>query len=150
SDGATTQSNQWSFTTANLPVIPANFALSSSSVGTNFNVQVAKAPNDGNNLSFPNSWSRAERQLFNKVFDPDSGATPVVYTNEAANTPTNYGFYIEPVAINYEQAGNGAGFFSGDTRFPGIPQNPSTYGDDPNHFAVAASIKLSLAGGLYR
>jgi len=143
------QSNQWSFTVASVPVIPASFALLSGP-GTDFNVQVHKAPNTGDPDSFPYSSSRAERQLANQLFDPDSGATPVVYTNEAANTPTNYGFYTEPNAINYEQAGISSGFFGGDTRFPGVPQNLSTYGDDPNHMAMAATIKLQLGAGLHR
>jgi len=150
SDGVTTQSNQWSFTTANVPLIPAAFALASSP-GTNFTVQIHKAPNDGDNDSFPNSSSRAERQLANRLYDPNSGASPVVYTNEAANTPTNYGFYIEPVAINYEQCGNSAGFFPDDNNFPGIyPTNYVCPGDGANHFAMAASIKMRVPAGLYR
>src|SRR5262249_9788507 len=91
SDG-TIQSNQWSFTTANLPVVPSSFALASSR-STNFSIKINKAPNAGDGDSFPNSSSRAERQLAQKVYDPNSGATPTVYNNEASNTATNNGVY---------------------------------------------------------
>ena len=154
SDGSTTQSNQWNFTAANLPLVPPGFSLLSPA-GTNFSVQVHKAPNDysgssnpaADGAAFVNSTWRAERQLANRLIQP---TTLQPYTNEAANTPTNYGFYVEPSAINYEQAGNTAGFFPGDQRFPGIPQNTNTYGDDPNNFAIAATIKLPVAAGVYR
>jgi hypothetical protein len=55
-----TISNQWSFTTAKIPLIPATLAAGGSA-GTNFNIQIMKAPNDGDGDSFPNSSYRAER-----------------------------------------------------------------------------------------
>src|SRR5438132_7258536 len=70
SDGPTTQSNQWSFTVQNLPVIPASFALASAP-GTNFSIQISKAPNDAANSfdkeSFTGSSYTAERHVANKL-----------------------------------------------------------------------------------
>src|SRR5207248_9265488 len=97
---------------------------------------------------FTGSTWQAERHLANKLIQP---STLQPYTNEAANTPTNFGFYTESAAINYQQCGLDAGFFPGDKSFPGIP--PANYdctGEGPNHFAMAATIKMQLAAGLYR
>ena len=155
SDGSITQSNQWSFTVVNLPVIPAGFRLLSGA-GTNFSIQVSKAPNSfasssnpgADGAAFVNSSYRAERQLANRLIQP---TTLAPYTNEAANTPTNYGFYTEPVAINYERCGQSTGFFPGDNNFPGIyPTNYNCPADGPANFAMAATIKQSVAAGLYR
>jgi hypothetical protein len=73
-----------------------------------------------------------------------------VYTNEAAGT--NNGFYTEPIAINYSDCGEAAGFFSGDTNFPGITSDGPSWNCPgfPEHFAMAATIKLQLAPGVYR
>jgi hypothetical protein len=146
-DGTTTQSNQWSFTVATVPVIPTSFALASAP-DTNFTIQMHKAPNDATATDFPSSQAGAERQLANLVTNANTG---MPYVNEAANTPTNYGWYIETNAINYEQAGNSVGFFPGDTTFPGIgPLDPGYNSGDPNFIAMAATIKLQLAAGIYR
>lgn len=146
-DGSTTQSNQWSFTVANVPVIPPAFAESSGPDAT-FTVQMHKAPNSAPSSDFPNSSLRAERQLANLIIDAN---TSMPYVNEAANTPTNYGFYIETNAINYEQAGNSVGFFSGDQTYPGIgPMDLGYNNGDPNYIAMAATIKLPLTSGVYR
>ena len=148
-DPSGTQSNQWNFTTANLPVIPATFRLTSAA-GTNFALQVAKAPNgpyanNADNHFIDSSWS-AERQLANQLIQP---TTMTPYTNEASNTSTNYGFYSEPRVINYETCANSSGFFPNDTNFPGI--DPSVYcPGEADHVAMAATIKLSLTAGLYR
>ncbi|PWU09202.1 MAG: hypothetical protein C5B50_27750 [Verrucomicrobia bacterium] len=147
-DGSTTQSNQWSFTVANVPAIPASFRLLSAP-GTNLSLQVAKAPNTyanpADNHIVDSSW-RAERQLANQLIQP---STLAPYTNEAANTPTNYGFYTEPVVINYDTCGNNAGFFAGDAPFPGIDPNTFCPGE-ADHFAISATINLSLSAGAYR
>ena len=149
SDGSTTQSNQWSFTTANVPVIPPSFRLASGPT-TNFSLQVAKAPNspyaNAADDHFPDSSWRAERQLANQFIQP---STLAPYTNEAANTSTNFGYYAEPLVVNYQTCGNSSGFFPYDTNFPGI--NPAVFCPGAaEHFAVAATIKLSLSAGLYR
>src|SRR6185295_6675232 len=63
-DGSGTQSNQWNFTVQNLPVIPSAFALSGPA-GTNFNIQISKAPNEAGNSfdkeSFTGTSYTAER-----------------------------------------------------------------------------------------
>jgi hypothetical protein len=150
SDGSVTQSNQWAFTAQNLPLIPSTFALASAP-GTNFNIQIHKAPNDtGNpidNTPFTGSSWQAERQLANKLIQP---STLQPYTNEAANTPTNYGFYTESLAVNYEQNGDPAGFIAGDKAFPGLTAGDPRWGNDPNHIAMAATIRLPMAAGAYR
>ncbi len=51
--------------------------------------------------------------------------------------------------INYQTCANNSGFFANDTNFPGIDPNAFCPGA-AEHFALAASIKLSLASGLYR
>jgi hypothetical protein len=158
SDGQVTQSNQWNFTVQNLPVIPSTFALASSA-GTNFNIQISKAPNDvGSSFdkeSFTGSSYAAERHVANTLYQPSASSTSLTpYSNEASNTPPNLGIYTEPAAINYEQCAGAAGFFAGDTAFPGILSNTDTYqctnGTGPDYFSMAATIKLQLGAGLYR
>jgi hypothetical protein len=140
------QSNQWSFVTANAPVIPAYFAVGGGP-GTNFSIQMAKAPNGSDKASFPDSTYRAERQLANQLIDPTTGQP---YGNECANNGP-FGFYTETNAINYEEAGNATGYFGGDTTFPGLDPNSVGYnGGIPEFFAMAATIKLYLSAGHYR
>jgi hypothetical protein len=158
SDGTTTQSNQWNFTVQKLPVIPPTFALASGA-GTNFNIQISKAPNDtGSSFdkkSFTGSSYAAERHVANMLYQPSASSTSLTpYANEASNTPPNLGLYLEPVAINYEACGGVAGFFVGDTSFPGVLSNTDSYqctnGTGPNYFSMSASMKLQLGAGLYR
>ena len=159
SDGTTSQSNQWSFTVGNTPLVPASFALASAP-STNFSVQVHKAPNtsefsnsaaDQPEVALNSTW-RAERQLANQLIQP---STLAPYTNEAANTGTNYGWYVEPLAIDYEECGNpDPNYFTNNVNFPGIyPSNwcgtASTEGV-PQHFAIAATIQVPLSAGVYR
>src|SRR5439155_15433737 len=121
---------------------------------------ISKAPNDvGNSFdkySFTGSTWAAERHVANKLYQPSASATfPTPYTNEASNTTTNFGIYVEPAAINYQQCGLDAGLFPGDKNVPGI--DPSNYppcdtldADGPNSISMAATIKFSMAAGLYR
>src|SRR6266481_2785575 len=164
---STTQSNQWSFT------VEPNTALlaPSDSVGGSpdvlFTVQANKAQN-GNDptactLQGPfNNWiPRAEQQLAGQLINGDTQAP---YANEAAGT--NGGFYTEPTAIHYEQCG-GSTPFGPANPFPGVltdyagnPGDPQFYActntggasgqTDPDHFAIAATIKLQLGPGAYR
>ncbi len=76
------------------------------------------------------------------------------YTNEAAGT--SGGFYTEPTAIQYEQCVGTTPFFGQAKAFPGIPTTDPGgewdcgSGSNPDHFAVAASIKQQLGPGVYR
>ncbi|MBI3849210.1 MAG: hypothetical protein HY298_02805 [Verrucomicrobia bacterium] len=161
SDGSTTQSNQWNFT------IEPNTALltPSDAVGgspdTNFFLLVNKAQNGSDPTACPvqgpfdNLIPRAEQQLAGQLINSDA-ASP--YANEAAGT--NGGFYTEPESINFQQCGVDDAsklFHSGIKPYPGIPladTNNGTYecgvSGDPDHFAIAATIKLQLAAGAYR
>ncbi|MBI3849211.1 MAG: hypothetical protein HY298_02810 [Verrucomicrobia bacterium] len=134
------QSNQWSFTVADILVIPPGFALKTQP-DTAFTIQVHKAANLAPPNDFPNSSLRGERQLANQIIEAKTGKP---YVNEVANRPGNVGLYTETNAINYEQNGLATGFFPGDKRYPGITTT------DPDHFAMAATIKLPLAAGVYR
>ncbi len=174
-DGSTTQSNYWTFTVDNLPLIPLGHALGGAPDPA-FTVQVHKATNNVSqtcNIAlvtpagsttvefdpFEFSNQRAERQLAGQMIDTDTTAP---FPNEAVGTDpglTTNGIYAASV-INFQQCGGAgnsyadAGFFTGDTNFPGIL--PSIYCNgtagtlEPNHFAIAASIKLSLSPGVYR
>jgi len=82
----------------------------------------------------------------------------MTFVNEA---DTNGGFnavnFIETDAIHYEQCGGSTPFFGQAKSYPGIPlvdTNNGTWdcgaGTSPDHFAIAATIKLSLAAGAYR
>ena len=100
-----------------------------------------KAPNMARPNDFPNTSLRGERQLANQIIDPKTG---MPYVNEVANQPNNVGLYTETNAINYEQNGLATGLFPADTRYPGITT------PDPDHFAMAVTIKLPLAAGVHR
>ena len=135
------QTNQWSFTVANLPVIPAAWSTPPGSGRTNgFLLKMAKAPNDSDPALFTNSAARAALQLSGELLDPSSGQP---FLNEATG-PNGDGTYREPNSLNYEQDGNEAGYFPGDTTFPGIEAG------DPNLIAMQADFHLDLAAGMHR
>src|SRR2546430_10238117 len=106
--------------------------------------------------TFGDNIARAERQLAGQLINPD---TQMPFDNEAAGTNSGQtldGIYSGPV-INFEQCGITdpvQGLFGGDTNFPGIDPAVWCGGSagtaNPDHFAMAATIKLSLAGGGYR
>jgi hypothetical protein len=159
SDGSVSQTNQWSFTVFNMPtLLPSD--RESTGPDSSFTVQVHKAQNADTTTvpesSFNNNISRAERQLAGTLGDVD---TPTMtFVNQA---DTNGGFnaltFIEPNAIHYDACGGSTPFFGQATNYPGIPStdtNGATWdcssGTPPYHFAIAATIKLSLAAGTYR
>src|SRR5205085_2470191 len=150
-NGSTTQTNQWNFTVDDVPLIPPSHALAVAA-DTAFAIQMNKATN-GTSTScaligpFGDNIARAERQLAGLLFDPDSQAP---FPNEVANQPDGRGLYTETGTVNYEQNGNNSGFFSGDKPFPGITPNDPRWGNNPDHFAMSAVIKLQLNAGIYR
>ena len=159
SDGAVTQTNQWTFTVLNMPtLLPSDRELTGPD--NTFSIQVNKSqnadPTTHTTGSFRNNISRAERQLAGTLGDSDTPGSPFV--NEA---DPSHGFnavsFVEPTAIHYDQCGGSTPFFGPAPSYPGIPlvdTNNSTWdcgaGSSPDHFAIAASIKLSLAAGIYR
>jgi hypothetical protein len=176
SDGSTTQSNFWNFTVdTDMPMLSTSDAAGGSQDSA-FTVKMNKATNDspatctvsgtlpdGSSFSvtletFGDNIARAERQLAGLMINPD---TMMPFENEAAGTnagQTIDGVYSAPV-INFEQCGgvgggagaNDAGFFGEDANFPGIyPSNYCGAGASPDHFAMAATIKLSMRAGVYR
>src|ERR1051325_5056633 len=165
SDGSTTQSNQWNFTVEpNTPLLTLGDAVGGVADSL-FTIQMNKATNGPTGVNgysstacevqgpFEDWIPRAELQLAGLLINAD---TTMPYPNEAAGTTA--GFYSEPLAVNYEQAGNDfdqnnnrIGLFSGHVHFPGIgPSDPGWNGGDPDHIAMAATIKLQLAAGVYR
>ncbi len=156
SDGTTTQSNQWAFTVEpSIPLLVAGDGLAGSP-DTLFTVQVNKAQNGADPTAcavqgpFENWIPRAEQQLAGQLINGDTGQP---YPNQAAGTTS--GFYTEGNAIQYEQCGGTTPFFGQAKTFPGIPAtDPGGDWDcaagSPDHFAVAATIKLQLGAGVYR
>ena len=155
-DGLRTQSNYWTFTVdPSLPLLGTGDALDSLP-DSSFAVQVHKGPNDNSagcpfRGSFPNTIARAERQLAGQLINPDTGAP---WSNEAAGT--NNGFYSEPSAVQFERCGLNTPFFGQAKPYPGIPLTAAdgSYecgtGNGPDHFAIAATIKLQLGPGVFR
>jgi hypothetical protein len=146
-DNATPPNQQnfaWSFTVANLPVLPAAWATPPGS-GRNpgINVKIRKARNDAPDALFPNTFARAEAHLRDEILDPNTG-TP--FFNEAGG-PNGDGLYTEPGAINYDQLGEigaGEGRFVPDTGFPYLDLV------DNNYISMEATAYLELAAGVYR
>jgi hypothetical protein len=154
SDGSVSQTNQWSFTVFNMPtLLPSD--RESTGPDSSFTVQVHKAQNAKTTASvvdsFNNNITRAERQLAGTLGDVDTpGQT---FVNEA---DTNGGFaaltFVEPDAIHYEECGGSTPLFGQAKFYPGIapPVWDCSANGSPDHFAIAATIKLSLAAGAYR
>jgi len=159
SDGTISQTNQWSFTVLNMPtLLPSDRELTGPD--NTFSVQVNKSQNADPTAkttgSFNNNISRAERQLAGTLGDSDTPGFPFV--NEAdPSRGFNAVSFVEPTAIHYDQCGGATPFFGTAKPYPGIPlvdTNNATWdcgaGTTPDHFAIAASIKLFLAAGIYR
>lgn len=135
------QSNQWSFFVAALPVLSASWATPPGSGRTGgFLLKMAKAPADADASLFTNTIARAELQLSGRLIDPISGQ-PLV--NEAAG-PNGDGTFLEPGTLNYQQDGLDAGYFGGDSPFPGVEPG------DPNYMAMQATFHLELTAGLHQ
>lgn len=147
SDNAShTVSNQWSFTVEDWPMLTSADATGGSP-STQFTVKMNKSQ-DADVTAPPDAWPndsfRAELQIAGRLSNSDdtSGAP---FPNEAAGSgpgQTIDGVYTASV-INFQANGNNAGFFAGDTRFPGVLT------DNPKHMAMAATIDLLLTNGVY-
>jgi hypothetical protein len=162
SDGSVSQTNQWSFAVVDMAVLlPSDRQLSGPS--SSFTVQSHKAQNIDPTThtvgSFNNNISRAERQLAGTLGNSD---TSMPFINEGdPSGGFNALTFTETNAIQYDQCGGSTTFFGQAKPYPGIPTaftDPNnaannydcSTGSDPNHFAMSATINLSLAAGVYR
>jgi len=154
--GGVLQTNQWSFKVLHMPILLPSHR-EATGPDTAFTIRMHKAqnanPSAAVTASFENTINRAERQVAGTLGNPDTPG--MTFTNEAdINGGFNAVTFIEPTAINYQQCGSPAGFFGGDTNFPGLEPAVWCSGTagvaDPDHFAMSATIKLQLAAGIYR
>ena len=141
--------NQWQFAVANLPVIPASYALPlGGAMNRGLNIHVAKATNSASPALFPNTLARAQNHLANLINDPNTG---LPFYNEAGG-PSGNGRYAETNAINYNQAiGFADSGLPGDLNFPYVAQSlAGSYTDDPNFVSLEAVAYAQLSPGIYR
>jgi hypothetical protein len=152
SDGAVWQTNQWQFTVANLPVLPAGAALPiGGAVERGFIVHIAKATNGATNALFPPTAASAEKQLAGQILNP---ATGKAFANEAAG-PSDTGFFAVTNVLNFRGAGTNlapVGLFTNNVApFPGVATTlAGSYTNFPLYFALAAVTYLPLSNGVYR
>jgi hypothetical protein len=152
SDGAVWQTNQWAFTVANLPVLPAGDALPyGSAVERGFIVHLVKATNGASASLFPASITNAEKQLAGQILNPATGQP---FTNEASG-PQGSGFFAVTNVINFRGAGTNlppVGLFTNNVAlFPGVAATlAGSYTNDPFYFSLAAVTWLPLTNGVYR
>jgi len=152
SDGSFVQTNQWTFTVADLPVLPAGDALPyGSAVERGFIVRVAKATNSASSALFPPTIANAEAHLAGQITNPATGQP---FLNEAAG-PSGAGFFAVTNVINFRGAGTNlppVGLFTnGVAPFPGVATTlAGSYTNYPFYFALAAVTYLPLTNGVYR
>src|SRR6185295_17630731 len=87
-----------------------------------------------------NTIKRAKAQLNGTLIDPGTG---LPWVNNATPGPNPDGSYNIDV-VNFEQSGATAGYFTGDTAFPGLPAA------DDDSIATETTALLDLAAGYYR
>jgi hypothetical protein len=140
--GGSTIETTWSFAVANVPRLTPSWATPPDSVAgqpRGFTGRIHKARNDADDALFPNNPDRAMDQLANELIDPDTGEP---FFNEAEG-PNADGFFVETVAINYEQTGIEVGL-PGDVPFPNLDAT------DQNHIAMEVNTYLQLDRGGHR
>ncbi len=154
-NGATTQTNQWTFTVDPfLPLLSTSDAVGGSA-DTVFSLKLNKSPNTSDpsscavNGPWENNLARAEVQLAGRCLNSDNANQP--YPNEAANQPDGVtGLYTETNAVNWvDGCGTTLPFFTGARIFPGLEFWDCSQGF-PQHFAESATVKLQLSPGVYR
>jgi len=137
SDGTVSQTNQWPFTVAALPVIPTAYAYPVGIIrGSGFSLLVAKADDSATNTDFPPSVARAEAQLAGTL---TNSTTLQPYPNLALNN----GLYIETNVINYGIDAEFTGLFASPAAFPDIPSGTT------NNVAMQALMYVQLSPGVY-
>jgi hypothetical protein len=152
SDGSVSLTNEWQFTVADLPVLPASDALPfGSAVEGGFIVHVVKATNSASSSLFPPSIANAEKQLAGQIINPSSGKP---FTNEASG-PNRTGFFAVSNVIDFRGGGNNlppVGLFTNNVApFPGVATTlAGSYTNYPFYFSLAAVTYLPLTNGVYR
>ena len=137
SDGSVSQTNQWQFTVAALPVIPTAYAYPVGTIrGTGFSLLVAKADDDATNTDFPPSVARAEAQLAGTL---TNSTTLLPYANLALNN----GLYLETNVIHYAVDALFTGQFPSPVAFPDVPSGTT------NNVAMQALMYVQLSPGVY-
>ena len=150
-NGGVTQTNDWTFTTANILVLSNNFALpTASGVSNGFNLHVVKFPDvwPGNAAPAPLSSAWAEAML--------AGTTLNTNTSSPYAPDVNL-FTAETNTLNYELCGrvspDGSTFTNSGAVFPGVPVNsyaPCANTNGPGNFALAAVMYVQLPAGLHQ
>ena len=143
SDGSVSQTNEWQFTVATLPVLPSGYALAlSPNFAPGFAVQMAKAAEDSPAGDFPPTIARALSQLAGTL---TNSMTLLPYANLAAG-PNSDGSYVETGTINYDITGTPQGSYTFPTKspFPYVPASGTN-----NFIAMAANMYLQLSPGIY-
>jgi hypothetical protein len=143
SDGTLTQTNDWSFTVAALPVLPPGDAFpTAAGASSGFAIHIYKAA-DSADPSLFTSVAKAEQELAGAIIDPN---TSQPYPNEAGG-PNGGGRFIEPATINYDITGAATGTptFPYKAPFPYVPA-----GAVNNFIAMEALAYVQLSPGVYR
>ena len=141
SDGSVSQTNQWQFTVANLPIIPAAYAVPASEAGLpGFAIQIAKADDNATNADFPPTIARALAHLAGQITNALTGQP---YPNLALGT--NNGFFDETNTINYDinATPDGNSTFQFKTNFPYVAANGTN-----NFISMAANMYVRLSAGV--
>ena len=137
SDGTLSQTNQWQFNVATLPVIPPAYAYPAGTfTSRGFSLVVAKGDDNATNVDFPPSVARAIAQLAGTL---TNSSTLVPYANLALNG----GLYTETNVINYAVDANFTGLFASPVAYPDVPSGTT------NNIAMAASMYVQLSPGAY-
>ncbi|HOA62732.1 MAG: hypothetical protein KA191_17295 [Verrucomicrobia bacterium] len=130
--------NEYSFFTETMPVLPPALALPpTSGISTGFNLRISMAPNHPDPV-FQNTVDRAEKQLAGLLAGPSGPVTNAISGSTSASACT------ETKVINYKQRADDAneGKLGGDVVFP--------FGDVvlPSQLALEATTYLQLPSGV--
>jgi len=142
SDGSVSQTNQWQFTVATVPIIPSSYAVPVSQAGSaGFTIQIAKADDASPPADFPPTIARAVAHLAGHI---TNGVTGQPYPNLAAG-PNNDGLFSEPDFINYDinASPSGNSTFNFKTNFPYMPAAAVN-----NFISMAANMYVQLSAGV--
>ncbi len=131
-----TQTNTWTFTTENPPLVSTAFAQVNPGTSRGFTIHIAKAVDNAPATLFVDTVARAEAQLLGPLVDTNSQS----YTNIALNG----GNAVETNVINYDISAVSAGTFGGNVAFPDVPAAPTN-----NYIAMEALMYVPLSNGIY-
>jgi len=141
---AHTVTNEYSFNTVQMPILPPSMALPvSAGISNGFNLLISMAPSNTDNIWINNS-TRAELQLAGELAGPSGQVT-----NEISGT-TEPSPYLEANVINYSYDGNppvpsGAGQYP---TLPGCVLYPFADEVLPGNLALSMTTWLELSPGV--